>query len=97
MSKLFAFAIVAAMFAASTATAQAAGRRCCCAPTAACCASAAPAAAADQHADMNVAKAPQSTRSFSYQPGTGYGATRAMRSQGWNSGVRDATSKVLGN
>jgi hypothetical protein len=97
MSKLFAFAVVASLFAVSTATAQAAGRRSCCAPAAACCAAAAPATAAVQHADANVAKAPQATRSFSYQPSTDFGSARGMSRQGWTAGTRDATAKVLGN
>ena len=104
MSKLFALAVVASLFVASTA--QAASHGSCCAPAAACCsqaepscASGSPAAAADEHSNMNMpsAKAPQSTRSFSYQPSTGYSAPRTMSRPGWNSGVRGAASKALGN
>lgn len=94
MFKLFALALTASLLGASATTAQAGCGRSCCAQPAPCCASA---AAADEHANMNMSQAPQSVRSFSYQPGTGYGATRSMGSQGWNSGTRGAASKILGN
>jgi hypothetical protein len=99
MSKLIAIALTASLFVVSTATAQAAGRGSCCTQAAASCTSAAPAAPAHDHANMTAptAKAPQATRSYSYQPSQTYRAPRSMRSQGWNSGIRGADSKVLGN
>ena len=97
MIKLFAVALTASLFGGSAAQAACGGS--CCAQAAPCCTSGAPAAPADEHSNMNMpsAKAPQATRSFSYQPGASYGATRAMNRQGWNSGARGATSKALGN
>jgi hypothetical protein len=47
--------------------------------------------------NMPAARAPQGTRSFSYQPSTGYAPARGTNRQGWNSGVRGAASKALGN
>lgn len=99
MSKLFAIALTATVFGASAATAQAACNGSCCAPAASCCTTAVPAAPTHDHANMSAptARAPQATRSFSYQPSPVYRAPRSMRSQGLNSGVRGAGSKVLGN
>ena len=94
MTKLFALALVASMFGASAATAQAGCNGSCNATTS--CASA-PAAPAAEHANMDTAKAPQSTRSFSYQPSRGVYRSPMTRSRGWSSGTRGAGSKVLGN
>jgi hypothetical protein len=47
--------------------------------------------------NMPTAKAPQSTRSFSYQPSTRVYRSPMTRSRGWNSGTRGAGSKALGN
>ena len=62
--------------------------------------SAATAAPANEHSNMNMptASAPQGTRSYSYQPSSDYTTpSRRAARPGWNSGVRGATSKALGN
>lgn len=63
------------------------------------CMSAAPTASADEHSNMNMpaARAPQTTRSFSYQPSTDYSPARRTSRPGWNSGIRGASAKALGN
>jgi hypothetical protein len=63
----------------------------CCAP---------PAAPAHEHAATNVptAKAPQSTRSYSYQPSRSYSTpTRRAARPGRSSGIRGADAKILGS
>lgn len=97
MSKLFALTLAASLIGGSAATAQACGGSCC-AQAASCSMPAAQAAPAQDHSQMDMSRAPQTTRrSYSYQPGTIY-APRMMRSQGRSfSGVRGADSKVLGN
>lgn len=56
-------------------------------------------APAHDHSNTNMpaARAPQTTRSFSYQPSTRYAPARGMSRPGWNGGTRGAASKVLGN
>jgi hypothetical protein len=96
--KSITFSLMAVLFGA-TAAAQAAYNGSCCTEAATCCTSGAPAPPADEHSNMNMptARAPQGTRSFSYQPSTGYAPARGTSRQGWNSGVRGAASKALGN
>jgi hypothetical protein len=98
MLKSITLSLLTVLFGA-TAVAQARCGNSCCAQAAPCCSSGAPAAPADEHSNMPMptAKAPQATRSFSYQPSTGYSPARGMSQQGRKSGVRDATSKSLGN
>lgn len=93
MFKSISVSLLTLLFGATTA-AQAACGNSCCTQAAPCCTSGAPAAPADEQASMQMpmTKAPQSTRSFSYQPSNGY---RATPSQGWNG--RGAASKALGN
>jgi hypothetical protein len=104
MSKFLTFALVAVALSAFVSQASAGRHRDCCAQTP-CCGdgAAAPAAAAtDNAAKNNTAQAPQSTRSFSYQPSTnntasavpgGINRGRIMQSFG----VRGAASKANGN
>lgn len=68
----------------------------CCTQAAPSCMSAAPTA---EHSDMNMpaARAPQGTRSFSYQPSTDYAPGRRTSRPSLNSGVRGAASKALGS
>ena len=96
MLKSIAFSLMTVVFGA-TAVAQAACGNSCCTQAAPCCTSGAPAAPAEEHSDMPMpmTKAPQSTRSFSYQASNGYRSAIPGRSHGFN--VRGATSKALGN
>ncbi len=97
MSKFFALSMLTVLFGASAATAEAGcnSSSCAlaCAPT---CAAATPQDTAQMPQPM--ARTPQVTRSFTYQPSP-TGTYRAMpQSRGRSSfGPRDATSKVLGN
>lgn len=96
MLKTTAFSLAIVLFgAAATAKAGCNGSHCAAEPS---CAATAQAAPADEHSNMPMpsARAPQGTRSFSYQPSTGYSAPRATRSQGWTA-VRGAASKASGN
>jgi len=111
MSKVFALAFAVAALAAFVSQASAGRHRGgCCEPTcceaaAPCCgatAAAAPAPTADNNANAanNTAQAPQSTRSFSYQPSTNDNyapVTRGVNRGRASFGARDAASKALGN
>jgi hypothetical protein len=112
MSKIFALAIAVAALAAFVSQASAGRHRGgCCAPSccetaASCCGdtAAAPTPAADNNANAanNTAQAPQSTRSFSYQPSTNnvYSVAPGRTNGGriMNSyGLRGAGSKEIGN
>ena len=98
MLKSLAFSVMTVLFGATTvAHAGACNGSCCTTAEPSCCA--APAAPANEHSNMNMpaARAPQGTRSFSYQPSTDNTPARRTSRPGWNSGVRGAASKALGN
>lgn len=96
MLKSLAFSMMTVLFGA---TAVAYADTCngpCCTQAAPSCTSAAPTAPAAEHS-MPAARAPQGTRSFSYQPSADYAPGRRASRPSLNSGVRSAASKALGS
>jgi hypothetical protein len=95
MLKSIALSLVAVLFGATSA-AQAACNGSCCTQAEPSCMAAAP---AHEHSNMNMptTRAPQGTRSFSYEPSTRYAPARGTSRPGWNSGIRGASAKALGN
>lgn len=99
MLKALAFSVMTVLFGATAVAYAGTCNGPCCTQAAPSCMSAAPTAPAAEHADMNMpaARAPQGTRSFSYQPSTDYAPGRRTSRPSLNSGVRGAASKALGS